>query len=292
MAKTGNDEELGTAEGAAMSRALHAKHAVDPILQDDWAVELLTEENRSRVHASTSEASLQVTPGFDASPIFAIGVACLRYAEDEVERCVARGIDQYLVLGAGFDTFALRKGNLSAGLRVFEVDHPDVQALKRQRIAASSREPARMPHFVPVDFETSSLLPQVGESAFDASRPAVLSWMNTIPYLSEAATTATLRELHSLLAAGSRIVFNYGADVPLTPDQLAFLSSLARVIEGKGEPTRSRWNPERFEALLADIGFEVVEHATEQDLTKRYFEGRPDGMKPGVPGRVITADRP
>ena len=100
MAKTGSGEQLGTAEGAIMSRAIHARHADHPILDDDWAIELLTPENRARVLASSDAASIEVTPGFDASPIFALGVASLRYAEDEVERCVARGIAQYLILGA------------------------------------------------------------------------------------------------------------------------------------------------------------------------------------------------
>lgn len=291
MTKTGSGEKLGTAEGAVMSRALHARHAKHPILDDHWAVELLTPENRERVLASADEQSLRPTPGFDASPIFALGVASLRYAEDEVERCVARGISQYLILGAGFDTFALRRADLTDRLRVYEVDHPDVQALKRARVKAAEREPASLPCFVPVDFETTSLTNEIARSAFDPKQPAVLSWLNTLPYLTEEATLSTLSELHALLAPGSRIVVNYAAKVPLTPDQQAFLERLSSVIRSTGEPQRSRWIPEDFEAMLARLGFSVVEHANEMDLTKRYFDDRSDGLKPGVPGRIVTADR-
>jgi len=274
-----------------MSRAIHARHSQDPILDDHWAIELLTPENRERVLASADAQSLQPTPGFDASPIFALGVASLRYAEDEVERCVARGIGQYLILGAGFDTFALRRTDLTGRLRVYEVDHPDVQTLKRARIEAAERETASLPRFVPVDFETTSLTNELARSDFDRSQPAILSWLNTIPYLTEETTVSTLSELHALLAPGSRIVVNYAAKVPLSPDQQAFLSRLAAVISGAGEPQRSRWVPEEFEAMLTRLGFTLVEHASEVDLTARYFEGRADGLKPGVPGRIITADR-
>lgn len=291
MAKTGSDEQLGTAEGAVMSRAIHSRFAEDPILDDFWAIELLRPENRARIEAASDAQDVEVTPGFDASPIFALGVASLRYAEDEVERCVRNGIDQYLILGAGFDTFALRREDLSGRVRVYEIDHPDVQALKRDRVAAAGRSPASLPTFVPVDFETTSFAAEIAKSDFDGTRPAVLSWLNTIPYLSEEATVATMKEIHAVLAAGSRIVVNYGAEVPPSPDQIAFLMRLQKVVSSAGEPMRSRWKPEDFAGMLGDIGFEVLDHASEVDLTARYFEGRKDGLKPGVPGRIITAER-
>jgi len=291
MAKTGDGKQLGTAEGAIMARALHTKHADDPILDDFWAVELLSPGNRQRVEASAHEKEVEVTPGFDASPVFALGVASLRYAEDEVERSVRSGIDQYLILGAGFDTFALRRSDLAGRVRVYEVDHPDVQALKRSRLAAARRVPAAHPSFVPVDFEVTSFSAEIRKSDFEGERPAILSWLNTIPYLTEEATVATMKEVHEVLAPGSRIVVNYGPDVAFTPEQMAFLGRLKEVVSSSGEPTRSRWKPETFAAMLSDVGFEILEHATEVDLTMRYFGGRRDGLKPGVPGRIITAKR-
>ena len=291
MVKTGSGEQLGTAEGAIMSRAIHAKFAESPILDDFWAIELLTPANRQRIEAATKASDVEVTPGFDASPIFALGVASLRYAEDEVDRCVERGIDQYLILGAGFDTFAFRRSDLRGLVHVYEIDHPDVQALKRARVAAASRTPATLPTFVPVDFERTRFAAEIAKSDFDGTRPAVLSWLNTIPYLTEEATLSTLVEIHAVLAPGSRIVVNYGAQVALTPEQAAFLARLQEVVSASGEPTRSRWKPDAFVEMLSDIGFDVVEHATEADLTDRYFEKRRDGMKPGVPGRIVTAER-
>ena len=158
-------------------------------------------------------------------------------------------------------------------------------------MAAAGRESASLPSFVPVDFEVTSFAAEIAKSDFDGSRPAVLSWLNTIPYLTEAATVATLKEIHAVLASGSRLVVNYGAEVPLTPDQIAFLSRLQEVVSSAGEPVRSQWKPKDFAAMLAEIGFDVLEHASEVDLTARFFEGRQDGLKPGVPGRIITAER-
>lgn len=291
MARVGNAAALGTAEGAAMGRAAHALHAEAPILADDWAVHLLDAETRARVRDPAFGRAHFRWDDFDVAPLFAMNVGSLRYAEDAVERCVRAGIDQYLILGAGFDTFALRRADLADRVRVFEVDHPDVQARKRARIAAADATPAALPTFVPVDFETTSLSQGLDASSFDPSRPAVVSWMNTIAYLSEEATRGSLREIAARTAPGSRLVLNYGCQVPFTEDQLAYVQELLRKVEAIGEPMRSRFAPEAFEALLAEAGFGVLEHATERDLFDRYFAGRRDGLAPRLPVRLVLAER-
>lgn len=289
MAKTGNAESLGTAEGAVLGRASHALHADPPILDDTWAVLLLGPESQARARDPEYSANAIEREGFDPGPVFALNVGSLRYAEDEVERAVRDGVDQYVILGAGFDTFALRRGDLCDRLRVYEVDHPDVQALKRERIALADATPDVMPTFVPIDFETTSLGEGLEATTFDPKRRCVVSWMNTIPYLTESATEASLRELVARMAPASRLVLNYACDVPFTDEQLGYLKTLQGMVKQSGEPLRSRWKPEAFEALLDDVGFSIIEHLTEQDLSRRYFEGRADGLKPGVPARLITA---
>jgi methyltransferase (TIGR00027 family) len=121
---------------------------------------------------------------------------------------VSAGVEQYVILGAGFDTFAMRQGELAGVLRIFEVDHPVVQALKRERLA-DAPPVVLMPDFVSVDFEVERLSERLQMSAFDSSRRAVFSWMNTLPYLSVDAITATLRDIRSLTAPGSLLVTNY-----------------------------------------------------------------------------------
>ncbi len=290
MAKTGSDTQPGTAEGAAMGRALHVRHASNPVLNDDWAIHLLSPQYREQVLSMGYEDGMQLFEGFDSAQIFAINVGCLRYAEDEVERCLKSGIEQYLVLGAGFDSFALRRADLAGQYRAFEVDHPDMQALKRRRIEEADKQPAMLPTFIPVDFETDELGAQIRAAGFDTDSPAVVSWLNTLPYLTEEATAATLSELAGLLHAGSRLVLNYSADVEFTEAQIALATRLMEVTGAMAEPFRSRWSPTDFEALLESRGFRVIEHATEVDLTERYFRDREDGLAPGIPLRVVTAE--
>jgi methyltransferase (TIGR00027 family) len=290
MAKTGREGNLGTAEGAVMGRAAHALHAKPPILDDTWAVLLLNPSSQAEIRDPAYGAKPTDPSEFDSAPVFAINVGSLRFAEDEVERCVADGVEQYVILGAGFDTFALRRGDLCDRLQVYEVDHPDVQALKRERIAQASAKPDSIPTFVPVDFETAGLTEGLGATAFDPKRRTVFSWMNTIPYVSEPATEATLREIVALSAPGSRLVLNYSCNVPFTEEQVAYIKTLQGMVNQYGEPMLSRWKPDAFEVLLDDVGFRILEHATEQDLISRYFEGRADGLKPGLPARLVVAE--
>jgi methyltransferase (TIGR00027 family) len=290
MAKTGDGESLGTAEGAVLGRATHTLHAEDPVLEDDWAIELLGEASRAQALDPEHEPRERAASGFDFRLILAVGIGSLRYAEDEVEACVDRGVDQYVILGAGFDTFALRRDDLADRLRVFEVDFPDVQALKRSRIEAAARRPAQVPVFVPVDFETMSIETALPAAGFATDRPSVWSWMNTIPYLTNEATEATLGAVRRLMAPGSRIVLNYRGEVPLTPDQIDYLKTLAGVTSAGGEPFRSSWKPEDFERVARERGFRIVEHATEDDLNARYWSGRSDGMYAAMPTRLVTLE--
>ncbi|MAG33218.1 MAG: hypothetical protein CL908_20255 [Deltaproteobacteria bacterium] len=290
MAKTGDGENLGTAEGAVMGRAAHTLHADPPVLNDTWAIRLLGAETRAIVEDVDYDEKSIDRAGYDTAKILSVGIGALRYAEDEVERGLARGIDQYVILGAGFDTFALRREDLVGRLQVYEVDFPDVQALKRSRIEASDAIPAMLPRFVPVDFESTGLREGLGRSKFDETRPAVFSWMNTLPYVSEAGTESTLREIAGFAARGSRIVLNYQADIALTDEQIEFLKTVVQNVEQGGEPWISRWKPKAFETLLARAGLRLVEHATEADLFTRYFQDRSDGFAPAIPCRLITAE--
>lgn len=291
MAKTGTSSRPGTAEGAAMGRAMHAMYADSPVLSDTWAIHLLSVQERERLLAGTHTTTIGENATFDPSPIFAVNVGCLRFAEDEIERSVRAGIDQYLVLGAGLDTFALRREDLKDIVCVFEADHPDVQFLKRERIDAATDVPAQMPSFISIDFESQNLLQEVGRSAFSSEKPSVVSWLNTLHYLTEYAIRSSLGMLRELMAAESRLILNYSPDVPFTDEQVEFISALLTYTDAAGEPMASRWTPADFSALLKDSGFEIVEHVDEEGLTERYFSDRQDGLKPGIPLRAVIARR-
>ena len=289
MAKTGSGESLGTAEGAVMGRATHTLHAENPVLNDTWAIELLGEKSRAEARDPDHERRGREASGFDFRLILAVGIGSLRYAEDEVDRAMREGIRQYVILGAGFDTFALRRTDAVGRLQVFEIDFPDVQALKRERIARAEAAPAQLPIFVPVDFETMSLTEELLAAGFDPKAPSVWSWMNTIPYLTNEATEGSLEEIATLMAPGSRIALNYSGDVPLTQAQIDYLGTLGEIVREGGEPMKSRWKPEDFEAMLRERGLRVLDHSTEADLRERYFKGRSDGLHPAMPARLVTA---
>ncbi|MBW2423324.1 MAG: SAM-dependent methyltransferase [Deltaproteobacteria bacterium] len=291
MGKTGDNRSLGTAEGALMGRAAHSLHAESPILDDPWAVRLLAPETRKLVHDPNFGTGGMKWDGFDTAPLFALNIGALRYAEDEVERSCRAGIAQYVILGAGFDTFALRRSDLCDRLRVYEVDHPDVQALKRRRIDDAEELPASMPIFVPVDFERTSLRAALAASGFESTERSVFSWMNTLPYLSADAIEETLHEIAALSAPGSRLVLNYACDVAMSREQRDYLETLESLVLRHGEPMRSGWKPEAFERLLDDAGFSRVEHISESELAQRYFAGRRDGLVPTTPARLVIAER-
>ncbi len=292
MARTGTASALGTAEQASLSRAAFSLHLDDPVLDDRWALELHTPGNQALAR-DADHFRRELAPGVSPmASIAALGIGALRHADDVVERCVReRGIRQYVVLGAGFDTFALRRGDLVERLRVFEVDHPDVQAVKRRRIEAARRTPAALPELVPVDFEVTRLGPALRASRFDPGAPAVFSWLNTLPYLTPSAIEATLAELGELAAPGSVLVVNHSTTAPPSPEQATRLAMLGEEVASRGEPFRSRFGDADFEALLARHGFAIVERLTEVELTARYFAGRDDGWAPGLPLRLISAER-
>ena len=282
-------DTMSTAEAASRWRALQTLHLDPPAFVDDWAVLLLPDDERDELRGDTGRAEfLSNTRGWAMS---GVGVGCLLFAEDVVLAAVESGVDQYVILGAGFDTFAMRHPELAGRLVTFEVDHPDVQRLKRQRLAAAPTSPV-LPHFVPVDFEVTLLSAQLLASPYDTTRPAVVSWLNTLPYLTPAAIESTLAELTNLTAPGSILVCNYPCkDVPITDEQRAVLRNNSANVAARGEPFQSRFTPDEFVALLAAHGFAVTDHLTDHDLNERYYANRTDGFRAGVPARIVTARR-
>ena len=284
-----SSENMSTAEAASRWRALQTLHLDPPAFVDDWAVLLLAPDERDALRGAAGRAELlSNTRGWAMS---GVGVGCLLFAEDVVLAAIESGVDQYVILGAGFDTFAMRHSELNGRLTTFEVDHPDVQRLKRQRLAAAPASPV-LPHFVPVDFEVTLLSEQLLASPYDVTRPAVFSWLNTLPYLTPAAIESTLSEITNVTAPNSILVCNYPCkDVPVTDEQRAVLRNNRESVAARGEPFQSRFTPDEFVALLAAHGFEVTDHLTDHDLNDRYYANRSDGFCAGVPARIVRARR-
>lgn len=216
-------------------------------------------------------------------------VARSRYAEDNLASAVAAGVSQYVILGAGLDTFAYR--NPFSALHVFEVDVPVMQEWKRGKLASAAIvEPAKLT-FVPLDFEHQTLAAGLAEAGFDASRPAFFSWLGVIPYLTLTAFRATL-DLIAAMPSGSGLAFDYSlAEEELSPRLHAARKSLAARVAAAGEPFRLFFRSEQMENELKSAGFQRIEQCDHIDLNSRYFTNRTDSLalpEEGL-GKLATA---
>ncbi|MBO3747982.1 class I SAM-dependent methyltransferase [Streptosporangiaceae bacterium NEAU-GS5] len=199
-----------------------------------------------------------------------------RYTEERLARAADAGITQYVILGAGLDSFAYRS---DADVRVFEVDHPATQEWKRARL-----DEARIPvpdsvAYVPMDFESELLLDRLPEAGFDVTRPALVSWLGVLMYLSGEAIDRTLTEL-SAFAPRTEIVADYMLRPELCDEDGRMYGELVGATSAQGgEPWLSRFSPEEVAGLLKGHGFEVIEQATQRDSVDLTLWERSDAFR-------------
>jgi methyltransferase (TIGR00027 family) len=216
----------------------------------------------------------------DFRPIIGQIISRARYAEDRLEEAIASGIDQYVIIGAGFDSFALRRSELSETLRVFELDHPATQHAKRKRLGEIAGSPPKHVEFVPVDFEKQAVADALSASSFAKERRAFFSWMGTVSYLTREAIFETLRSVASLAAPGSELVFDF-VILPdlLRAEELRVAAKLKRFTRRRGEPLVSFFDPETFPGEVARLGYRVLEVLSPPEQDARYFANRSDDLR-------------
>ncbi len=276
-----------TALSVALRRAAHQLYDSPVVFRDPIAVPLLGDEYAEALRRTPTRTDRPWS-----TSLRAFLVARSRYAEDALATAVARGLAQYVLLGAGLDTFAYR--NPYPQLRVFEVDHPSTQQWKRRLLARNRIPIPATLTYVPVDFETQSLAAQLAASGFDPCAPAFFACLGVVPYLSHAAFRATLDYLGTL-APGTGIALDYGQPRSALPpyEQLAH-DSLAARVEGRGEPFRLFFTPA---AMAAEFeAFSTLEDIGRDEINARYFmpHGRPrtDQLQiRGQAGRLLSAWR-
>jgi len=212
-----------------------------------------------------------------------------RYAEDALHAAVGQGLRQYVVLGAGLDTFAYRNPYPEETLRVFEVDHPATQAWKRVRLSDAGIAIPEALTFVPVDFESTTLETGLLPAGFDPAARALFSWLGATVYLSAEAVWATLRFVGSL-PAGSGIVFDYAVSPSLLgPGTRRALTALAHRVASAGEPFRTFFDPPVLQDRLKAMGFAEIDDLGPAELNDRYFRGRGDELQVGALARLMDA---
>jgi methyltransferase (TIGR00027 family) len=212
-----------------------------------------------------------------------------RFVEDHLAQAVAHGVQQYVILGAGLDTFPWR--NPFPSLRVFEVDFPATQEWKQSMLHDAGLDHPPNLTFVPLDFEHKTLANGLIEAGFDSTQPAFFGWLGVVPYLSLDAFRATLRDISSL-PAGTGVGFDYGLSPEvLGPSHRLALQALSDRVAAAGEPFQLLFTPPQVEGELRSAGFTCIEQSSATDLNARYFHARADGLKlpePGL-GMLVTA---
>lgn len=210
-----------------------------------------------------------------------------RLAEDELAAAVERGITQYVVLGAGLDTFAYRSP--FAGLRVFEVDFPPTQEWKRMLLAEAEIAVPGNVVFVPLDFEHKTLGEGLAEAELDVCSAAFFGWLGVVPYLTLEAFRATVAAIGKL-PSPTAVVFDFAlAPEMLGPSARAAFEMLSARVAAAGEPFKLFFTPEDLERELRSAGFATVELVGADDLNRRYFAGRSDGLALPSPGLGMLA---
>lgn len=243
------------------------------VLEDEVGLKLLAPEPGWR---QRGDMDPQFTRPFRASI-----VARARFIEDLVIEQAARGLSQYVILGAGLDTFAQRRPDVAAGMTVFEVDQPGPQAWKRQRLEALGFGVPQWLRFVPVDFEArESWQDALVAAGFDTGRPAIVVSTGVSMYLSKEANAATLRQVASL-ATGSMLAMTFLLPLEMAdPDARPGLEMAEKGARASGTPFISFFTPPDILALARENGFRDARHISADMLTERYFSGRADGLRP------------
>ena len=281
------DEQIAgpdhTAVRVALWRALHLEvDAEPPVLADEVGLRLADPADGWRQRPDMHPV---FTGGFRAAI-----VARARFIEDLVTAAADAGVGQYVLLGAGLDTFVQRRPEYAGRLRVFEVDQPEPQAWKRRRLTELGYGVPAWLRLVPVDFEAgASWWDLLAAAGFSAAAPAVVASTGVSMYLTRDANTATLRQL-AALAPGSTVAMTFLLPAELLDERdrqgLAIAENGARA---SGTPFLSFFSPEEMVALAREAGFADARHVSSGLLNERYFAGRSDGLRMSTGEDLLVA---
>ena len=271
-----------TALGAAFLRAAHQVLDQPRILEDPIALRIL---------GSESESTLRSYPERYATgrSLRAFIALRSRFAEDELARAVQGGVRQYVILGAGLDTFPYRNPYPASRLRVYEVDHPATQSWKRRQLQQANIAIPESLAYAPVDFEKQTLGDGLERANFRKGESAFFSLLGVVIYLTKSAVVETLKFVASM-PSGSEIVFDYCVPPSVLPEGLRSAHEmLANRTARLGEPWITYFDPTSFIAELRQMGFGLVEDVGPEEANRRYFQDRSDGLQVSGASRLMKA---
>lgn len=276
-----------TALGCALLRGLHTRSDPHRMFEDKWGERLVPEEVkwviRQRAVFELGRDDESVLDDWMRQHVF---YSCIitrsRYTEDALSAAIGQGVRQYVLVGAGFDTYALRRPSNADRLDIYEIDHPATQALKIQQLKSHNVIDAHHMHFLPADLSKEGLDEVLSRSTFDRAIPAFFSWLGVSVYLTHEANLKTLRTFARYSAPGSELVFTYVDQDFFARDEEAGsgqLGVLMRWLRGQGEPFVSGFHPSDLAQVLRECGLELLEDLDDVQLLARYDSAGVNGLK-------------
>ena len=273
-----------TALATSLMRALHSRSDPSPLLDDPWGDRLVPESEREgmtqRILArmdSDARARALLAPDsvldkfLLTNATFSGVVIRSRYAEDALREATIRGMRQYVLIGAGFDSFALRRPAFSDALAIFEIDHPATQTMKIQRIKECGISLPQSVHFIAADLAKEDLVTVLARSSFRTDEAAFFSWLGVTVYLTREANLATLRAVATSGAQGSELVFTYVDQIEFATDRSRSPhNENAKVVAAIGEPYVSGFDPDEIADDLTCVGLELIEDLDGKAMWERY----------------------
>ncbi|MBF0551190.1 MAG: class I SAM-dependent methyltransferase [Deltaproteobacteria bacterium] len=285
-----------TAFITAFMRAFHSINENPKVFDDSMAVRLLSTEEyaffeemyyRGTVKDESEELPSPAQRRAVVTAVLRAGAAGgvlsrARFAEDSLEKAIIQGVRQYVLLGAGLDTFALRRPDLLDKIQIIEVDHPATQALKRHRLSAMGFLAPRSLQFIAVDFAQENLPHALSRSSFNSKIPSFFSWLGVTYYLARENLFQVLHSLSEAAAPHSQVAFDYMDIEAFDPDmatpQVKDLRDKVRLL---GEPMKTGLDPKTLEKDLSQVGWKLVQNLAPKDIEKIYFQDGTDGFRAG-----------
>jgi methyltransferase (TIGR00027 family) len=274
-----------TAYKVAVMRAAHQIFDNPKVFEDPIALKIIGTQGDAEIHSERQKFQKKLH-----RYLRAIVVARSRFVEDELSAAIKRGARQYVILGAGLDTFAYRNPYFSIGLKVFEVDYPATQEWKRQQLDAAKIAIPETLIFVPIDVKNQSLADQLQKAGFRTEEPSFFSWLGVTMYLSRETLMATLEYISSSTPSGSGIVFDY----MVPPSSQNFMRRLifrllSKRVASFGEPWHTFYDPNSLISDLQAIGFTKAEDVEPEEINARFFNNRADKLMVGNFGHLMKA---
>lgn len=272
----------------SLMRGIHTRFDHPALIDDTWAERFVPDTERAAILSSRGvrvedfeSLNAALAAALPKSPAYPSAILRTRWTEDALQAAIANGICQYVIIGAGMDSFALRRPDFAKGVQVIEVDHPATQSFKRERLRVAEVEIPPTLDFVAVDLSTNDLGTALKRSTYRKDRLAFFSWLGVTMYLTRDANLATLKAIAGCSAPGSELAFSYIDQREFDPIlQSKESKSVQSTVGALGEVWISGFDPAELGADLRSVGFTLEEDIDGEQISKRYYGNSKDALRP------------